>query len=151
MDQCVEQLNALKGKCQNERSFFKGSSLHFKGLTDNGGVVQFEIEARGSKQAIDVRLVGQLIYKDSNRTLVRLWIGVTRQSIILDLIITIGLCLVFILLYQDAGAIFAVICMGLIIPLTTLYSFGYLQNELYAPVYDALFITQVPRPDTLPR
>src|SRR5690242_74003 len=98
MDQCVGQLHALRDNFQKPRSFWKsGSSLRFESFADNGGVVQFEIKATGSRQSIDVRLVGQLIYKDTNRTLVRLWIGVTRKSVIEDIILSIGISLLFVL------------------------------------------------------
>jgi ABC-type multidrug transport system permease subunit len=151
MDQCVTQLNALKAQYQKGRSFWKrGSNLSFEGLTDNGGVVQFEIKATASRQSIVVQLIGQLIYKDTNRTLVRLWIGVTRSSMIQDIIINIFIGFIFIFINQTVVAFVSIIFMIILIELITYFSFTYLRNELRQSVHEALFITKVPRPDTLP-
>jgi len=152
MDECITHLNALNAKYQKDRlSFWESNRFDVDGLTDNGGVVQFEIEGSATKQIIKVRSMGQLIYKDHHRTLVRMLIGITRRSIIEDLTITSAICVLFILAYHSVAGLVSVISMSIILLLITYVVFLSLRSNIRASVYEALSIKPAPRPTTLPR
>ena len=150
IDDCIKQLNILKAKYRQEITFFKGRHLNFETLNDNGRVVHVEIKATATRQVIEVKSIGQLIYKDYNHTLVKLQIGVTRKSVIEDLIISIALGALFTLSYRSISGLVAIIGLTIIILFTTLISFVYMKSELYASIYEVLQEVRTSHPQTLP-
>ena len=152
VDECIEKFNALEAKYRKESyAFWKGTSLKIETLTDNGGVVHFEIKANATKQTIEVRSVGQLIYKHTNRTLVRTDIGVTRKSVIEDVILNLIVCALFSLAYMSITAFVTALLMIGLVQFIAYASFTLMRSELRATVYEALSIKPAPRPTTLPR
>ncbi len=150
VDECIRQLDVLKARYRQEITFWKGRSFNFETLNDNGGVVHFEIKATGTRQVIEVKSIGQLIYQDDNRTLVKLQIGVSRKSVIEDLIITAALCALFVAAYRSITAFISVAGVTILILFTTWASFLYLKAELYASIYNTLQEVRTFRPQTLP-
>ncbi|MBI1276611.1 MAG: hypothetical protein GC179_00645 [Anaerolineaceae bacterium] len=151
VDECITQLNVLKAKYQkNYIPFWSGMSFDFQGIVDNGGIVQFEIEVSASKQIIEIKSMGQLIYKDYHRTLVRIQTGITRKSALWDLIINVILCMIFALAYRSIGALFVAISVSAITHLITHTIFTIARSDIRASVYEALSAPKAPRPQTLP-
>jgi hypothetical protein len=151
VSECVFQLKVLKSNYQyNNTPFWNISYFRFDDLASENGIVHFGIKADTGKLGINGKALGRLIAQADHKTLVKLEIGYTYSSVVLQSIIAVIFNMILLIGFFSTGGLCAALVIDLLLIILPLASASELKRELYTTIYQSLTDTKVHRPQTLP-
>lgn len=115
IDACINQLNTLKDKYRHTVTYLEGKAFNFESLSDNGGVVNFEITAHATRQVLKITSIGQFIHTDHNQTSVKLQIGITRKFVIQDIILSFVIYIVLMTILMGLSGFAIMLSVAIVI------------------------------------